>query len=36
MAGGCLWMLNVVGLFPIGDLADWVVDLEQLGLEVKM
>lgn len=28
-------MLNVVELFQIGDLADWVGDLEQPELEVK-
>ena len=30
-----LWMLNVVELFQTGDLEDWVVDLDQPGLEVK-
>lgn len=32
---GCWLTLNVVELFLIGVPADWVVDLEQLGLEVK-
>lgn len=32
---GCLLMLNVEGLFQIGDPVGWVVALEQLELEVK-
>lgn len=32
---GCLWMSSVAELFQIGDLEDWVVDLDQPGLEVK-
>lgn len=35
MVEGYLWMLNVVELSQIGDLADLVVDLELPGLVAK-